>query len=260
MDSAEWRPILATLALPPAAPLLLMAVGWLVGLSRRGLGRALVLLGLVLLWLLCCNGVAVWMSRVLLPSVQALPPASVAATLKQHEVQAIVVLGGGVSPYAAEYDGPLLTSYTAARVHYGAWLARESGLPLAFAGGLGWANAGTPGHPTEAQAVQAMLQRDGGPQPRWLDSSSRDTAENARNMAALLQPAGVQRVVLVTHAFHMPRAVRAFEAVGLTVLPAPIGFMERRQRPLLEWLPSTAGLDASHQVLREWLAVRMRRY
>ena len=260
MESAEWRPILATLALPPAAPLLLMAVGWLVGLSRRRLGRGLVLLGLVLLWLLCCNGVAVWMSRALLPGVQALPPATVAATLKQHDVQAIVVLGGGVSPYAAEYDGPLLTSYTAARVHYGAWLARESGLPLAFAGGLGWANAGTPGHPTEAQAVQAMLQRDGGPPPRWLDSSSRDTAENARNIAALLQPAGVQRVALVTHAFHMPRSVRAFEAVGLTVLPAPIGFIERRQRALLEWLPSTSGLEASHQVLREWLAVLMRRY
>lgn len=260
MESAEWRPILSTLALPPMAPLLLIALGWLVGLSRRWLGSALVLLGLATLWLLSCNGVAIWLSRGLLPSVQALPPATVASTLKQQDVQAIVVLGGGVSPYAAEYDGPLLSSYTAARVHYGAWLARESGLPLAYAGGLGWANAGTPGHPTEAQAVQAMLSRADAPQPRWLDASSRDTAENARNMAALLRPAGVQRVALVTHAFHMPRSVRAFEAVGLTVVPAPIGFTERRQRALLEWLPSTAGLEASHQVLREWLALRMRRY
>jgi len=239
---------------------LLIALGWLVGLSRRWVGSALVLLGLATLWLLSCNGVAIWLSRGLLPSVQALPPATVASTLKQQDVQAIVVLGGGVSPYAAEYDGPLLSSYTAARVHYGAWLARESGLPLAYAGGLGWANAGTPGHPTEAQAVQAMLRRANAPQPRWLDGSSRDTAENARNMAALLRPAGVQRVALVTHAFHMPRSVRAFEAVGLTVVPAPIGFTERRQRALLEWLPSTAGLEASHQVLREWLALRMRRY
>lgn len=260
MESAEWRPILSTLALPPMAPLLLIALGWLVGLSRRWVGSALVLLGLATLWLLSCNGVAIWLSRGLLPSVQALPPATVASTLKQQDVQAIVVLGGGVSPYAAEYDGPLLSSYTAARVHYGAWLARESGLPLAYAGGLGWANAGTPGHPTEAQAVQAMLRRADAPQPRWLDGSSRDTAENARNMAALLRPAGVQRVALVTHAFHMPRSVRAFEAVGLTVVPAPIGFTERRQRALLEWLPSTAGLEASHQVLREWLALRMRRY
>lgn len=260
MESAEWRPILATLALPPAAPLLLMALGWLIGLARRGLGRALILLGFVLLWLLSCNGAAVWLSRTLLPPVQALPPAHIAATLQQHGVQAVVVLGGGVSPYAAEYDGPLLTSYTAARVHYGAWLARESQLPLAFAGGLGWANAGTPQHPTEAQAVQAMLQRAGSPQPRWLDSDSRDTAENARNMAALLLPAGVQRVALVTHAVHMPRSVLAFEAAGLTVLPAPIGFVAPRQRALLEWLPSTAGLEGSHQVLREWLALRMRRY
>lgn len=260
MESAEWRPILSTLALPPTAPLLLIALGWLVGLGRRRLGMGLVLLGLATLWLLSCNGVAIWLSRALLPSAQALPPAHVTVMLKLRDVQAVVVLGGGVSPYAAEYDGPLLTAYTASRVHYGAWLAHESGLPLAFSGGLGWANAGTPDHPTEAQAVQAMLQRNGRPALRWVDSSSRDTAENARNMAALLQQAGVQRVALVTHAFHMPRSVRAFEAVGLSVLPAPIGFVAPRQRAVLEWLPSPYGLEASHNVLREALALLMRRY
>ncbi|KQP19806.1 hypothetical protein ASF43_28545 [Pseudorhodoferax sp. Leaf267] len=242
------------------APLLLIALGWLVTLSRRWLGSVLVLLGLATLWLLSCNGTAIWLARELLPPVQALPPASAVAQLKQRDVQAIVVLGGGVSPYAPEYDGPLLTAYTASRVHYGAWLARESALPLGFAGGLGWSNAGTPDHPSEAQAVRAMLQRNGAGVPRWLDGSSRDTVENARNMAALLQPDGVQRIALVTSAFHMPRAVRAFEAVGLAVVPAPMGFVIPRQRAVLEWLPSTYGLEASHQVLREWLALQMRRY
>jgi uncharacterized SAM-binding protein YcdF (DUF218 family) len=260
MNLAEWRPILAALALPPAAPLLLMALGAVVRWRRRRLGTALVVLGFVALWLLSCNAVATWLSGTLLPRQQALAPATVVATLRQHEVQAIVVLGGGVSPYAPEYDGPLLTAYTASRVHYGAWLAHESGLPLAFAGGLGWANAGTPEHPTEAQAVSAMLMRQGSPPPRWLDARSRDTAENARNMAALLRAAGVQRIALVTHAFHMPRSVRAFEALGLQVLPAPIGFVRRQQRALLEWMPSTYGLEASHNVLREGLALLMRRY
>jgi hypothetical protein len=32
-----------------------------------------------------------------------------------------------------------------------------------------------------------------------------------------------------------------------------------RSRPLLEWLPSTQGLQASQWVLREWLALRLNR-
>lgn len=259
MDSAEWRPILSTLVLPPTGPLLLLLLAWWVGRTRRTAGRLLGLAGLAVLWLLCCNGTAIWLSHRLLPPVQALPAANVAQHLAQQNVQAIVVLGGGVQRHVPEYDGPLPTSVTAARVHYGAWLARESGLPLAFAGGLGWANAGVAEHPSEAAAVGAMLQRAGAPAPRWLDDRSRDTVHNGRNMAQLLQPAGVGRIALVTHAWHMPRAVRAFEAAGLTVLPAPIGFIVPHQRPLLEWLPSTYGLDASHQVLREWLAWRMGR-
>jgi uncharacterized SAM-binding protein YcdF (DUF218 family) len=57
----------------------------------------------------------------------------------------------------------------------------------------------------------------------------------------------------------MPRAVRAFEATGLTVLPAPMGFAVPLQRPVLEWLPSTHGLANTSAVVREWLALRLGR-
>ncbi len=260
MEPAEWRPILAALALPPAAPLLLAGLGFLLGLRRRVLGGALVAAGVAALWLLSCNAVAIQLSHRLLRQVAPLPAATVADHLKFQQVQAIVVLGGGVQARVPELDGPQPSTHTTARVLYGAWLARQSALPLAFAGGLGWANAGDAAHPSEAEAVAQMLRRLGAPAPRWLDDTSRDTAENARNIVPMLQRAGVRRVALVTSAAHMPRAVLAFENAGMPALPAPTDFLVPSQRPLLEWLPSAHGLQASQTVLREWLALRMHRY
>ena len=72
-------------------------------------------------------------------------------------------------------------------------------------------------------------------------------------MAPLLADSGVQRIALVTHASHMPRAVAEFARMGLLVTPAPMGFVVPRRNPLLEWLPSAEGLQASQQVLREVL-------
>ena len=93
MEPAEWRPILAALALPPAAPLLLAGLGFVLGLRRRVLGGVLVAVGLAALWLLSCNAVAIQLSHRLLRQVAPLPSATVVEHLKFQQVQAIVVLG-----------------------------------------------------------------------------------------------------------------------------------------------------------------------
>ncbi|MFU8886754.1 MAG: YdcF family protein [Cyanobacteriota bacterium] len=88
-------------------------------------------------------------------------------------------------------------------------------------------------------------------------SRVRNTAEEATAIAALL-PRG-SSVVLVTSAFHMPRAQRLFERQGLEVLPFPVDFQATGAwagQPLadpLRWLPSAAGLDSSSRALREAL-------
>lgn len=84
-----------------------------------------------------------------------------------------------------------------------------------------------------------------------------NTAEEARAVAGLL-PRG-STVVLVTSAFHMPRARRLFERQGLRVLPHPVDFQASGAwagSPLsnpLNYLPSAAGLDSSSRALREAL-------
>jgi len=126
---------------------------------------------------------------------------------------------------------------------------------VAFAGGVGWASAGTDIAP-EGEVARRTAE-EWGMTLRWVDARSRDTAENAREMQRLLGPEGVRRIALVTDAWHMPRSVLAFQAAGFEVVPAPTGFPSTRTRPLLEWLPSAEGLSLSRQVLREWVGLRV---
>ena len=250
MELGIIKPLLTSLVMPPLALLLLALLGLLAAIGRRRGGLALAGLSLALLWLLSCHGTAVWLARTALPQFAPLP----VAQLKLARVQAIVVLGSGILPQAPEYGEPQPNAHTAARLRYGIWLSRQSGLPLAFTGGVGWAASGTQ-QSTEAEVAARVALEDYGVTLRWLESKSRDTSENALLLAPLLQRDGVQRIALVTDARHMPRAVAAFGHAGLEVTPAATGYMFPEQMSVIEWLPSAYGLLASQQVLREWLAL-----
>ncbi len=262
MNLGELKPLLTTLLLPPAGPLVILAAGLALAWPRRRPGRwvragaVLALLAALALWLLSCHAVAVWLGRHALPQVAPLPAAASTQRLRAQGVQAIVVLGGGLRPLAPEYGRPQPSAATEARLRYGLHLARASGLPLAFAGGVGWGASGVSAMPTEAEVAQRYAQ-DAGLALRWVEDRSRDTQENAQQLQALLGPAGVRRIALVSHAWHLPRAQGHFERAGFEVLPAPMGFVVPRERPLLEWLPSTQGLHESRSILREWLALRL---
>lgn len=243
----ELKPILTVLVMPPAAPLLLALFGLLLAARRHvRTGLAIALLGLAALWLLACHAVAAWLAQSVLPPVQAVRPAQ----LVQAQVQAIVVLGGGVLPQAPEYGLAQPGARTLARLRYGAWLARQTGKPVAFAGGVGWA-AGAD-FPSEAEVARRTL-LEFGVELRWADAQSRDTAENARRMREVLARDGVTRIALVSDAWHLPRALLEFRRAGFTVTAAPTGFPAADTRELLTWLPSTEGLTLSRQVLREAL-------
>ena len=248
------KPVLTALILPAAlGPLLLTACGaWAwrrAPQARHALAcGATVLLGL---WLLSCQAVAVALSQHLLPQVVATSPAQ----LQQQGVQALVVLGGGVESTATEYGEPNLPPEATTRLLYAVHLAHRTGLPMAYSGGLGWASQSQ--SLSEAEVAALVLARLHAPALHWQDRTSRDTRENAQHTAALLKAEGITRIALVTHAWHMPRSVRQFEAVGLEVVPAPMGFVRTDERPVLQWLPSAKGLRDSSWVLREWWALHL---
>ena len=248
------KPILTTLVLPACSALLvLLALSvWAWRCGTRVQSRvpiALTGVTTLLLWLLSCQAVAIWLSLNLLPQISPVSPDD----LKRQNVQAIVVLGGGVENDAVEYNGPALSPDAMARLLYGVYLSRSTQLPMAYTGGIGW--AGQTNQTSEAEVAALALTRLGVPALRWQESQSRDTRENALLTAALLKGDDITHIALVTHAWHMPRSVRQFEAAGLQVTPAPMGYIRSDLSPLLQWLPSGKGLRDNSWVIREWLGL-----
>lgn len=242
------KPTLTALVLPAASAPLLFLICFLKGWRR------LAILAWGLLWLCSCQAIAVWLSLHLLPQVKPIA----LDDLKREQVQAIVVLGGGVNSHALEYEQPTLAPEAMARLLFGVHLSRRGDLPMAYSGGKGW--AARQHQPTEAEVASLSLARLGAAPLQWQENQSRDTRENATLTAALLQPEGVNRIALVTHAWHMPRSVKQFESAGFQVLPAPMGFMHSDALPWLQWIPSGQGLRDTSVVLREWLGLLLIHY
>jgi uncharacterized SAM-binding protein YcdF (DUF218 family) len=162
-----------------------------------------------------------------------------------RRAQAIVVLGGGVYHGAPEYGEDTVRSYTLERLRYAARLQRQTGLPLLASGGR------PEGGEAESVAMWNSLRNDFGVETRWVELTSLNTGESARNSYAILQPYGISHILLVTHAWHMPRARMAFEKAGFSVIPAGTVFTTRRQLTLLDFLPSAGGLLTSRHALHE---------
>jgi uncharacterized SAM-binding protein YcdF (DUF218 family) len=252
------KPLLSALVLPPAGPLLLVVLGFLlIATSRKAnIGKALACIGLLLAWLLSCQAVAVQLDGWLLKPY----PVVTKKSLTESKAQAIVVLGGGMQSQTNEYQNSSQISATAAvRLRYGAWLSKQTQLPLAFSGGRGWAAGKQGSEQTEALGAANYLKSVDAPAAKWLDNKSSDTADNAREMAKLLPIKDISKIILVTHAWHMERSVKLFEAEGFTVLPAPVYAITDESYALLNWLPSAEGLRDSRSVLREALALLVMR-
>jgi uncharacterized SAM-binding protein YcdF (DUF218 family) len=173
------------------------------------------------------------------------------ASARQSEAQAIVVLGGGRLAAAPEYGGQDIPSYlTLARLRYAARLQRATGLPLLVTGGK-------PDGALESEAtlMARVLRQDFSVPVRWLEQESDNTAQNAEFSARILQQTGLQRILLVTDALHMPRAQAIFVRQGLQVVPAPTIFFSRAPLTPADFIPSGEGLRRSHYALHEWIGL-----
>ena len=71
----------------------------------------------------------------------------------------------------------------------------------------------------------------------------------------MLQAAGIRRVYLVTHAWHMPRSVLVFEKAGLEVIPAPTRFVSRATPEWSDFLPTARAFSTSYYAIHEGLGL-----
>lgn len=253
----SWKPLVSALLLPPMPFLLAILIGARLMLPRRGWGWLVITSSVLGLWLTSTNAVARFLEQHMLHVPAPLKADRISAIRNEAKAKgglAIVVLGGGLEPFAPEYGVSNLAQYSLERLRYGLWLGRETGVPVAFSGGLGWSQ--TPGS-SEAEAAARAAVQDFNHPLRWTEGESRDTHENATRTLPLLKRDGVTHILLVTHGWHMPRARRNFEEAarpsGIEIEVAPMGLAQRAETPLLDWLPSASGFTRVRNALHEAL-------
>lgn len=242
------KPMVGAFAGPLAvAAVLLLLAGavWLLG--RRGLGRFLAALGLLVVFVSSWAPVA---DRLLEPLERIYPP--VWDPRAHPGVTAVVVLGAGWEPDLAAPASVRLNSGSSVRLMEGLRLIEALPAARLLVSGASRDAERLPVALGYAQAAQAL-----GVDPARivvLDTPV-DTAQEA--YAAREALAEGERFFLVTSASHMRRAVRHFERAGLQPIPAPTGFKTggERARTLSYWLPSAGNLRKTERAVHEYLGL-----
>ncbi len=248
MNIPGWQEIVALLLLPPGSLILIAILGFLIYSKWTWAGSVVIVTALALL-------IALSLPRTgqqLMASLEAYAAPLDADGLDQarKSAKAIVILGGGRYADAPEYGGDTVRWPTLERLRYGVYLHRQTGLPLLVTGGSVHGE-----RISEAELMQRVLQRDYRLAANWQEKHSRNTYENALESTEFLRTAGIGHVILVTHGYHMRRAIWSFEQMGVEVTAAPTGFttLGHRGRTAHAYLPSAGGLYLSSLALREYL-------
>ena len=237
-EEAVLRAVLTVILLPPVNLAVIALVALLLAGKTR-VGRIVAVLscvGLVALSL-PVTGLTLLASLDSGPSRSSTPPT------------AIVILGGDVKK-VNEANGVVIGPWSLERVRAGAALHRSTGLPLLVTGGVvDW--TATP----IGTLMASSLINDFGVPVRWTESTSFDTWENAEQSAPLLAQDGVRSVFIVTHAWHMRRALLAFRRVGLEATPAPVYPDRWPDVAPSEFVPRVSAWTQSYLGLHEWLGL-----
>jgi len=240
---------LSQLLLPPGGLILLGFLGLL--FNRRFWGKALIFLSLASFWLLATEPVR---DVILSPLENRYPVFNVSQDKLNLADTAIVLLGGGLYEKAPEYGGiDSLSNHAMMRTLYAARLARESGMSVFTTGGAVLSETTEP----EGIVMKRWLIEFGVAESRvHVESLANNTWENAANLKGILQQSGFSIAVLVTTAWHMPRAVQVFESQGIDVIPAPCFYIvEDEPYDLRSYLPCWNVLADSCDGLHEYLGL-----
>jgi uncharacterized SAM-binding protein YcdF (DUF218 family) len=229
------------LALPPTGFVVLIVIGLLLTSLWWRFGRGLTWVSLIALILLGMPVVSHSMLLALESGLPMQPPAD-------HPPQAIVVLGAEIIRAHQEKLGIRPGLLTLDRLRTAAELHRRTGLPILVSGGTT-----LPDTPAVALVMEQSLTDDFQTPPRWVEPKSIDTWENARFSAAILRGEDITSVYVVTHAWHMRRALLAFQGTGLTVTAAPTSLDDPVGPDLDDFLPRAAGWQTGYFAVHEWI-------
>jgi len=233
---------------------LLLFIALLVAYNRKA-SAILVISALVILWLSSTTGFSNLLARSL--ELKYLTPEEI------PNAEVMVVLGGGTEP--ASYPRTTVELNGAgARVLYAAQIYKEGKAAhiLLSGGDIEWLDDGST---TPAEDMAVILSQLGIPQDAlWLETASKNTYENALYAKEFLEEQGIDQILLVTSAMHMPRAVALFEKQGFEVIPLPVDFnvteataaaagSDAFVSKFMDILPSASNLSLTTNALKEYI-------
>lgn len=238
------RFLIKQLCMPPGVLFILLILAWWLRKRAPRIATCCFVCGAGGLYVMSLPVAVEWAARQIEtePALSAEQIGQLAQT-----ADAIVVLGAGRDQGDAAWAEDQPSALAIERLRYASRLAKASGLPVLISGGL---HFGKP--PSEATIMANVLAEDFAVDTRWRESQSRTTWENAQFSRQILEPEKINRVVLVTQAFHMARSRWSFEQFGFEVVPAPVGSLARLDaRPDAGWLPDGKAFMQSTWLINE---------
>lgn len=161
------------------------------------------------------------------------------------EADAVLVLGGILSP--AKETG-LVTEWgeTVERFDAGVEIVQRGKTRLVLFTGD---PRGSEGTALQREALERGVARE----RTAVIGAVGNTADEATQLKRFASQHGLKRVVLVTSAWHMPRAMRLFRGAGVELVPFPVDYhaLPNRTLPYLDWIPNAGALAKTEQALRE---------
>ncbi|MEC7232915.1 MAG: YdcF family protein [Planctomycetota bacterium] len=242
----QLKTLLETLLMPPTSLYLVVLAGLV--LARYGGAKRRRMIGVCLAWAGGAAAVALstpLVAHLLLASLQEAD--HIAPDAAVIDAEAIVVLSADVDCDPPEYGEDQPGALTVLRCRYGAALARRTGLPILLSGGVL-----RPDRRPVSHVMRDFVRDELGTPVRWVEEESTTTRGNAEFSARILAREGVQRVALVSHAWHLPRAQAAFEEAGMEILPAPTAPHAPPNGLLESLIPRGKSLRDSTWAVHEW--------
>ena len=234
---------------PPALILLLLVFAWIFRKRRSRLSAYIFAAAILLLFVLGNPTTSQW----LVSSLESKYP-DTGLTIKSN-AQAIVVLGGALNLPSEKHPFiGIVNSSDRIEESFRLYRAGKAPLIVTSGGDSPLKVKETTSH--EADEMRILLEEWGIPDSAIIvEDKSINTRENALFTRKLLAERGIDHIILVTSAMHMPRAVATFQKVGFNVKAVPADFQSgwAEQISIFDWLPASGALANSSNVIHEWL-------
>lgn len=232
--------LIETIIMPPASPIILIFIGLFL-IRRKYLAKFVIFIGLMIIYVFSTP----FFAHKLINKVDIYPVVDVNDAKK---AEAIVVLTAGIK-YADEFKSYVNGKNSLVKARYAAFLHKLTNLPILIVGG-----SSNYEEVSEAKTMAIFL-RQLGVTTSWIEEKAKNTFESAKNVKKILAKDYVNKILLISNAYHLKRSVIEFKKQGFDVIPAPTSKLNIPKLGIKSFIPSTQGLNVSRTALHEILGI-----